>query len=184
MKTILLDIDGVISIDRARYTCEAVLNKTSIPNKDNIHRIHYYRPDVISLINSLAMRNDVEVKFLSNWGSAASAVFSKYVGLENIKEADMLEGKGFKSLEDAADDPLSWYKSKVVLQEAAMGNEVIFVDDKINLPLALAFDKNLSKESGWVRTNPNQGLTPAHIARLKIWVEGGPTVRYHSEEKW
>lgn len=184
MKVILLDIDGVISIDRARYSCEATLNKTSIPNKDSIHRIHYYRPDIVSSLNNMALSDNVEVKFLSNWGAAASDVFSKYVGLENIKEAKMAGKRGFKSIDETMNSPLDWYKSKIVMDEVSLGNDVVFIDDKINVELALAFEDALPKNSGWIKTNASQGLTPKHMQRLRLWIEGGPTIRYHRDEKW
>lgn len=186
MKIILLDIDGVISIDRARYSCGAPTNKADIPNKNNIHRTHIYRPDVVSSINSLAANPNVEIKFLSNWGSAAESVFAKYVGLKNIGYTEIdSEHRGYKSIEDAGESPLLWYKSKMVLEEALKGNDVLFIDDRISLPLALEFSKHLPTQCGWIKTHPGQGLTPAHMERIRGWVnDDAPVLRYHSGEKW
>jgi hypothetical protein len=184
MRIILLDIDGVVSIDRAGYSEEVELIQASIPNKNSVHRIHNFRPDVVSSLNNLAQSKDVEVQFLSNWGAAAEEVFSKYVGLRGIKAASSEIAKNYKKNVDLNLNPLDWYKSQVVLEKVARGEEVMFVDDKITLNLALELDKRIPKSSGWIKTQPSQGLTHKHLERIKLWAAGGPAIRYHRGEKW
>jgi hypothetical protein len=194
-KLILLDIDGVLSIEKPVSPDNWELGhisyadnysgtlKTNIPNKKTQYRTHTYRPEIISSLDNLVANFDVEIKFLTNWGAAAKDIFSVYVGSKLISPMDSdAKELGVPTFADAA-SPIHWYKAQAVIREAnERGREVLFVDDLINTELALEFDKVLPKNAGWLKVDPRIGLTPEWIQRIMNWAEGGPSIRKHSIE--
>jgi hypothetical protein len=200
-KLILLDVDGVLSIERSIIsdsleespekrlnsdgeTNPTTLSKVSIPNKVSTHRIHTFNPVVISELNSLVTAGNVEIKFLTNWGGAAKSVFSEYVGLRNISNMDEdAKSLGTPDLVKTGKSSVNWYKSQGFIREATVrGREVLFIDDLVNLDLALAWDKLLPDSAGWLKVNPAKGLTMYWVGRIEDWIQGGPVPRKHSVE--
>lgn len=194
-KLILLDIDGVLSIEKPVSPDNWELGhisyadnysgtlKTNIPNKKTQYRTHTYRPEIISSLDNLVANFDVEIKFLTNWGAAAKDIFSVYVGSKLISPMDSdAKELGVPTFADAV-SPIHWYKAQAVIREAnERDREVLFIDDLINTELALEFDKVLPKNAGWLKVDPRIGLTPEWIQRIMNWAEGGPSIRKHSIE--
>lgn len=194
-KLILLDIDGVLSIERPVSPENWELGhvsyaenysgtlKTNIPNKKTQYRTHTYRPEIIASLDNLATNYDIEIKFLTNWGAAAKDIFAVYVGSKSIGPMDPdAKELGVPTITAAA-SPLHWYKAQAVVREAnERGREVLFIDDLINTDLALEFDKTLPHNAGWLKVDPRIGLTPEWIQRIMLWAEGGPNIRKHSIE--
>lgn len=194
-KLILIDVDGVLSIERPVSPEKWELGhisyadnysgtlKTNIPNKKTQYRTHTYRPEIIASLDSLVSNYDVEIKFLTNWGAAAKDIFAVYVGSKFISamDADAKE-LGVPTILEAP-SPIHWYKAQAVLREAnERGREVLFIDDLINTELALEFSKLLPENAGWLKVDPRTGLTPEWIQRIMVWAAGGPNIRKHSSD--
>lgn len=205
-KLILLDIDGVLSLNSpalvstkkvvgyspaepesqlvglSEEVTASTIAKVNIPNKVDTHRTHTYRPAVIAALDTMVRSGDVEIRFLTNWGSAAKSIFSAYVGLRNISNMDEdAKSLGVPHLTSVDGLAVNWYKSQAFIREATTrGREVLFVDDLIDLELALAWNKLLPSTAGWLKVNPEKGLTMEWVARIENWLKGGPTIRRHS----
>ncbi len=192
-KLVLLDVDGVLSIERpvspemwdipeVSYARNySGTSKINIPNKHNTFRTHTYRPDIITSINYLVDNYNVEIKFLTNWGEAAKTVFSEYVGLKNIISMDFdAKDLGTPKISDST-NPIHWYKAQALLREVKdRGRDAIMVDDLINLELAKELSKELPINSGWLKINPMIGLSKDWINAIRTWSEGGPPIRKHT----
>jgi hypothetical protein len=195
-KLILLDVDGVLSIERSvsattkkpnEYSKNAnasSLAKVSIPNARSTHRTHTYRPAVLAALDTMVKSGDVEIRFLTNWGTAAKSVFSAYVGLDNITNMDSdAKSLGVPHLTAIDGFSVHWYKSQAFIREATVRErEVLFIDDLINLDLALAWTDLVPPTSGWLKVNPEKGLTMEWIGRIEDWIQGGPVIRKHTLE--
>lgn len=188
-KLVLLDIDGVLSLERpvnpSQWSIDSVSYdnnyentlRVNIPNRKTIYRKHTYRPEIINAIDSLIVEEKLEFKFLSNWGEAAKSVFSKYVGLKNVTAMDidakeLGTAKPYDSL-----NPVYWYKTQALIREATLrGRETIFIDDLLDEKMSNELQKVLPEHSGWLRINPMIGLTIKEIEYMSDWNKGKASI--------
>lgn len=154
---IYLDIDGVLN----------ALNKKFPDTWETWDRkgvMGYpiaFSPDLISSINDIADREDVEIVWLTTWQHHAAAVFSPEIGVN---------GQDWRILYEEVPPTFSWWKLIQIQKdlEDNPSSKFIWIDDDI---------KHVSPAQKWISTLPETsklvispdsyyGLTPDDICAM------------------
>ena len=158
--TIYLDVDGVINAIGHRHPEP---KHTGFPEYKSVRCNGYqiaYAPELITMLNALAERDDVTIKWLTTWEHDAAKVLSPIIGLEG-QEWEVLTG------DLHAWRGRDWWKLVAIRAdvEAAKPGHAIWIDDDLSLERTAM---NWANNHGVTMISPfaKYGLTTEDLAKI------------------
>lgn len=162
---LILDLDGVIS----PYGSEAKDGMAAA--RVGGYRL-LYRPDVIAGLNALNKEGDVELRWLTSWGSDVRTHVAPALGLDDFP----LLGE-----ETSMSRRRSWPKPRSVLMKVPAGTKFVWVDDDLTPARQGRIRRALGSEQCLLlRPERNLGLTTHGLDRARMFLS--PSGRVPGEQ--